>query len=66
MSVNNSVCLGEGISQDMDTEEIDSQTDAHFVKTKDHQLSGDADDNVKFAQEQRECPTLKSFWSLGN
>ena len=31
--VNNPVCLGEGISQDVDTEEIDSQTDARFVKT---------------------------------
>ena len=45
---------------------IDSQTDARFVRQVDHQISDDAVDNVKFAQEQRECPILKSFWSLGN
>ena len=58
--------MGEGISQDVDTEKIYSQTDARFVKINDHQISDDADDNVKFAQEQLECPIFKSFWSLGN
>ena len=61
-STGGSLVPGEEVSQD---EELDSQTDARFVMAEDHQVVDISEDNIKFVQEQHDCPTLKSFWSLG-
>ena len=61
-STGGSLVPGEEVSQD---EELDSQTDARFVMAEDHQVVDISEDNIKFAQEQHDCPTLKSFWSFG-